>query len=420
MKRVLVVAMVMLCFAGMSVSAAGTKEGGTKPKEIGFWSLFTGGDGEFFDAMIKAFNSSQQEIVMKTDTVKFTDYYTKLTAALAAKTAPNVVVVHQSQLINYVPNNVFVPLDPYLRKVNADLADFAAKPLAACTFDGKIYAIPLDVHPLIMYYNKDLFAKAGISSVPESLEDVVNAAKSIQEKTGAIGIAIDNTTATYKAYTLTRAFLSFLMQQGVTLLNETNTRANFNNTAGAKAIQALIDFSNKYMVTPKGLDYDSSVSSFKLGKAGIHFNGVWATGAFEEQQGLNFGAVQFPAAFGTHAAWADSHTFVAPVQKITDDQTLTDVANFMMWMTAHGEMWAKAGHIPTRESVRAKPEFQNLPYRKDYADAVKYVFAPPRTPKWGEIYDTLSDLLEAAVAKNMNANEALSVMEQKVNDILSK
>ena len=419
MKRTLIVVMVVFVVSGMASFAGGSKEG-TKPQEVGFWTLFTGGDGDFFDAMVKAFNSSQQDIVMNNQSVKWQDYYTKLTAALAAKTAPDVVIVHQSQLINYVPNNVFVPLDPYLQSVKADLADFEPKPLAACTFSGKIYAIPLDVHPLIMYYNKDLFSKAGVSGVPQSWDDLVKAAKAVQDSTGAIGLAVDDTTATYKAYTLTRVFMSFLMQQGVTLLNDSATKANFNNDAGVKAIQALIDTSNTDKITPKGLDYDSSVSSFKLGKAGMHFNGVWATGAFEQQSGLNFGAVQFPAAFGAHAAWADSHTFAAPVQKSTNTHTLTAAASFMMWMTAHGEMWAKAGHIPTRKSVVAKPEFKSLPYRKDYAEAVKYVFAPPSTPKWGEIYDNLSDMLEAAVAKNMDAHEALSQMEQKVNDILSK
>ncbi|MGA2547216.1 MAG: ABC transporter substrate-binding protein [Rectinemataceae bacterium] len=416
MKKGLIVAAAILLVAGISLGAQG--EG--KTREVKFWTLFTGGDGEFFDAMVQAFNASQNEIIMKTDTVKFTDYYTKLTTALAAKTAPDVVIVHQSQLINYVPNKVFIPLDAYLKKAGVDLSDFESKPLAACTFNGKIYAIPLDVHPLIMYYNKDLFAKAGITAVPQSLSDLVAAAKAIQDKTGAIGITADNTTATYKAYTLTRMFMSFLMQQDTPLLNASATKANFNNEAGFKALQALSDLVNKYGIIPKGLDYDSSVDDFKLGKAGIHFNGVWATGAFEEQAGLNFGSVQFPAVFGKYSSWADSHTFAVPVQKKQNEQTMLDVAKFINWMTSHGEMWAKAGHISTRKSVVAKAEFQNLLHRKDYAEAVKNVFAPPATAKWGEINDTVSDSLEAAVALNSDSRAALAQMEKKVNDILKK
>jgi len=77
-----------------------------------------------------------------------------------------------------------------------------------------------------------------------------------------------------------------LMEQGVYVFNADNTKANFNNEAGIKAYQALSDIVNKYKLTPKGYDYDSSVADFRLGKAAIHFNGVWVTGLFEQQPNL--------------------------------------------------------------------------------------------------------------------------------------
>jgi multiple sugar transport system substrate-binding protein len=410
-----------LCIAAaILLAATALPAEAKKPIELKFWTLFTGGDGEFFDAMIKDFNASQSEIVMKSDTVKFTDYYTKLTAALAARTAPDVVVCHASNLVNYVPNKVFLPLDSYIKKAGVNLSDFEAAALAGCTFNGKTYALPLDVHPLIMYYNKDLLKQAGIAKAPTTYGEVLADAKLVQEKTDAIGIACDDATATYKAYTFTRVFMSYLKQQGKAFLNADNNKANFNNEAGAKAYQLICDMVNKDGVTPKGLDYDSSVADFKLGKAAFHFNGVWATGSFEGQEGLDFAAVPFPSAFGTNASWTDSHTFAVPDQRKLDQQKVVAVVKFMDWMTSHGEMWAKAGHIPTRKSVVAKAEFQGLAHRKDYAAAAKYVFTPPATPKWAQIYDLTSDCLEAAVAQNADAKATLADMEQKVNAILAR
>lgn len=414
MKRKLfaIAAVALMLCATLSAQAA------AKPREVHFWTLFTGGDGDFFDAMVKSFNASQSDIVLINDTVKFTDYYTKLTAALAAKTAPDFVVIHASQLVNYVPNNVFLPLDQYIKKAGVNLADFESAPLAATTFNGKIYALPLDVHPLIMYYNKDLLQKAGVTKVPETLDELVAAAKAVQARTGAIGITADNTTATYKAYTLTRMFMSLLKEEGVTILDASNKKANFNNAAGIKAYKAIADMMNAYGVIPKGLDYDSSVADFKLGKAAFHFNGVWATGGFEQQDGLNFGSVPFPALLGPNAGWADSHTFAIPVQKKPDEQKILDAMRAIDWLTGHGEMWAKAGHVPTRKSVVQKADFLSLLHRKDYAAAVKYAVTAPATPKWGEIYDTLSDALEAACARNLDPATALADMERKVNAIL--
>jgi multiple sugar transport system substrate-binding protein len=416
----IVALLAVLCIS--TLSATGSQERTDRKKgpiEVGFWSLFTGGDGEFFDAMVKEFNRTNPDIVMKTDTVKFDNYYTKLTTTLAAKNAPEVVVVHQSNLLNYVPKGSFLALDDLLAKMNAPLSDFVSAPLEACRFDGKLYALPLDVHALIMYYNNDLFKQAGITQIPKTYDEVINAALKIHQTSGAMGLAVDNTTATYKAYTLTRLFMSMLEQQGTSILTLDLKKANFNNKAGEAALKALIDMVHTHKTTPSGLDYDGAVTAFKLGKAAMHFNGVWATGSFEKQEGLNFSAVPLPAMLGAPAAWSGSHTLAIPVQKTSDSRKTEAALTFILWMTGHGEMWAKAGHIPTRTSVAIKPEFQALPHRKGYVDAAAFAIAPPRTSAWQEIYSTLSDMLEFAVAKNQDLKTALAGMEKTVNDILA-
>jgi multiple sugar transport system substrate-binding protein len=408
-RSLLALAVALLC---LSTAAA-------KPVEIKFWSLFTGGDGEFFDAMVKEFNRTHPDIVAKTDTVKFDNYYTKLTTALSAKNAPDVVVIHQANLLQYVPKGVLYPLDAQLAKMKAPLDDFVEAPLAACKFDGKLYSLPLDVHAIIMYYNNDLFAKAGVTKVPQTAAEVFAVAKAVQDATGAMGLAVDNSTAKYKAYTLTRLFMSMLEQQGISILTADAKKANFNNKAGEEALKTLIDEVQVYKVTPAGLDYDGAVNAFKLGKAAMHFNGVWATGTFEGQSGLNFTAVPLPPMLGKSAAWAGSHTLAVPVQKKMDPKKIEAATTFILWMTEHGEMWAKAGHIPTRKSVASKPEFTSLPHRKDYVAASAFAIAPPRTPAWEEIYTKLSDMLEAAVAKNQDVKTALAEMETSVNKIIA-
>ncbi|PKL22066.1 MAG: ABC transporter substrate-binding protein [Spirochaetae bacterium HGW-Spirochaetae-4] len=401
--------------------AAGTQEQAKQegPIEVTFWSLFTGGDGEFFDAMVDEFNRTHTDIVAKTDTVKFDNYYTKLTTALSANNAPDVVVVHQSNLLGYVPRGVFLPLDDLLAKNNAPLDDFVAAPLEAVKYDGKTYALPLDVHALIMYYNIDLFAEAGITKVPQTYAEVIAAAQAVQAKTGAMGLAVDNTTATYKAYTLTRLFMSMLEQQGTSFLNADNSKANFNNVAGEKALKALVDMVQLHKTTPAGLDYDGAVNAFRLGKAAIHFNGVWATGSFEKQADLNFKTAGLPPMLGKPAAWSGSHTLAIPVQRTEDPAKLDAALTFILWMTEHGDMWAKAGHIPTRLSVYEKESFTSLPHRKDYAEAAAFAFAPPATPAWEEVYSTTSDMLEYAVANNQNVKTALQAMETRINNIIA-
>lgn len=404
----------MVFAGGSSEKAASSTDGRI---ELTFWSLFTGGDGEFFDAMIEEFNSSQDEIVMKNDMVKFTDYYTKLTTALAAKTAPDVIVVHQGNMLNYVNNGSLLALDDY---VGEDiLADFQTAPLDACRFDGKLYSLPLDVHPIVMYYNVDILNEAGVDEVPTTVDEFLAAAEKVKENTDYVPFAIDNTTGTYKAYTLTRLFFSFMAQQGGSFLNSDNTAANFNNEYGLAALSFLQDVVNKYDYNPSELDYDAAMNMFKLGEVAFYFNGVWATGTFETVDGLNFKAVPLPAMFGSEAAWAGSHTLAIPVQNNQDPEKVEAAVKFIDWMTSHGELWAKAGHVPTRKSVQEKKEYLDLPYRSGYAGAAASALPTPSTPAWEEIYGSCSDLLEKYVAENTDPATALSEMEAEVNKIIA-
>ncbi|MFA7119077.1 MAG: extracellular solute-binding protein, partial [Sphaerochaetaceae bacterium] len=176
---------------------------------------------------------------------------------------------------------------------------------------------------------------------------------------------------------------------------------------------------NKDKVNPNELDYDAAMNMFKLGDAAFYFNGVWATGTLENVEGLNFGAAPLPAFMGKSAAWAGSHTLAIPVQKNQDPKKVAAAIKFIDWMTSHGELWAKAGHIPTRKSVTRKAEYKALPYRADYGAAAAFALPTPRTAAWEEIYGTMSDMLEKAVTKNQDTKSALSEMEKTINAIIA-
>jgi multiple sugar transport system substrate-binding protein len=420
--RKLLLATILLAISTSVIFAQGVNESSIMKKEgpvvVTFWSLFTGGDGEFFDAMVEEFNATHDDIHLKTDTVKFDNYYTKLTAALAAGNAPDMIVIHQGNLRNYIPSGQLLALDRYLKDMNAPMDDFVEAPLKDCMFDGKTYALPLDVHPIIMFVNTDLLAQAGIKKVPTDIDELTMAAKAIQMKTGKMGVACDNTTAVYKAYTLTRLFFSMMYQQDGTIFNEDNSAATFNNEKGLVALKTLQNMVNKDQITPKGLDYDTSVNSFKLGEAGFHFNGVWATGTFEKQSGLNFLAVPLPGLVGKASSWGGSHTLAIPANKAKNPEHVEAILECMLWLTEHGEMWAKAGHIPTRKSVANSDAFKALPHRKEYVAAAATNVAPPSTPAWSEVFSALSDMLEYAVANNSNPQMTLDDMETRVNSII--
>jgi len=118
------------------------------------------------------------------------DVYTSLPLALTAGTgAPDVCLVENSHLAEYVDMGGLLDLtdrvQPYVDQVN----DYK---WAECEKDGHYYCLPWDSGPVVMYYRRDVFEQAGLSSNPDEVSNLVatwddyfNVCKTIKEKTGA-------------------------------------------------------------------------------------------------------------------------------------------------------------------------------------------------------------------------------------------
>jgi multiple sugar transport system substrate-binding protein len=391
-----------------------------EPLTLTYLTPFAGGDGEFFDAMAAEYNKAQQEIILKKSDLTFSGYYVKLKESVQDGTAPDLVVVNMSRLRDLASGNTLIPLDPYLVEAGIGLKDIEPVPLKFCLIDGKTWAVPLDVHPLVLFYNRALLKQAGITRPPQNFKEVVEAAQAAQKKTGAIGIALDNTQANFKCLTFARMFMSLLEQQGKSALSPNYSKAAFNNPEGERAYKLIYDLVNTQKLTPPGLDYDFSVKYFQQGKAAFHVNGVWVTGLFESQKDLDFGVIPFPRAFKKDAAWSGSHVFAIPRQKSQDPLRIKGALRAVEWLSSHSELWAKAGNIPVRMSVIKKPAFKELPHRSEYAVAAKSIVYPPDIPVWADCYNAMADELEAGIAHGESAHAVLTRLERRINDSLQK
>ena len=74
-------------------------------------------------------------------------------------------------------------------------ASFAQAPWEAVHVDGKQYAVPFDTHPIVLYYNKDKLAAAGLigdNGLPKDLNGIDNfnaAMKKLQDGGTKYGVA---------------------------------------------------------------------------------------------------------------------------------------------------------------------------------------------------------------------------------------
>ena len=90
--------------------------------DLSFWSLFTGGDGEWFGQIVDAYNETSPTNPIECITLVWDDYYTKLQTAVATGNGPDTGVSHVSKLYELEETGVVEPITSYLEELGVDMS----------------------------------------------------------------------------------------------------------------------------------------------------------------------------------------------------------------------------------------------------------------------------------------------------------
>jgi multiple sugar transport system substrate-binding protein len=149
------------------------------PITLKFWTW----GGTKPTAMVAAYEKLHPHI--KLDVTLFggtADLYTKLATVLKAGTgAPDATGLELMTLPSFAADGKLVDLSKY----GVSVADYDKSAVNASTIDGKLYSVPTDTGPLVMYYRTDVFSKLGLS-VPTTWADYMTDAEKVKAAGGSM------------------------------------------------------------------------------------------------------------------------------------------------------------------------------------------------------------------------------------------
>jgi multiple sugar transport system substrate-binding protein len=175
-------------------------------------------------------------------------------------------------------------LDPLIKESGFDAADFQEAAWTGAQVSGKQLGIPIQPHPEILAYRKDLFEEAGLQP-PETTDDVLAAAKKLHNsKSGLAGIAWNGARGTPLGQTFIQVMGSFgqapidlpKKDHGFAIDNiqPQNMKPMINTAAGlatAKYLKALMDYSPPGILN---MAWDERVRVFAQGGAAMTY--IWS------------------------------------------------------------------------------------------------------------------------------------------------
>ncbi|PWK06590.1 ABC transporter substrate-binding protein [Tumebacillus permanentifrigoris] len=423
MKSAKVLQLAMASALGFSLVLTGcssttTKEASStsdsKKVTLEFWNGFTGPDGNDMKKIVDGFNKQYEgKIEIKTQTMKWDQFYDKIRTVVNSGTAPDVAAMHLDQVPRMASKGVLTPLDDLLKDSDLKKEDFIPQVWDAGIYESKRYSVPLDVHPIALYYNVDLLKKEGFDKPPATMADFVKIAKATTKDTDGDGKIDQWGFGMPTLWPANLMYYSTLRQFGGESVSKDGMTALYNDDKGVKALQTLSDLIYKDKISPEKIQADGEVTLFKQGKMAMTINGIWMINGFKEQQGLNFAAAAIPQFGDMPATWANSHNFVIPKQKKDDPEKTKAAITFINYVTSNSIEWAKGGQIPAKNSVRDSAEFKALKEQSAIAEQVPYLVFPPASPTYVDVWAPAETAINKALLGQMTPQAALDEAKDK-------
>ncbi|EXG81418.1 extracellular solute-binding protein [Cryptosporangium arvum] len=364
---------VLAATSGCSV-ASGLTTAGEPASTLQFWDLFGGGDGVRMQSMLDTYRNANPDITLKGTTFNWGNpYYTKLSLATVGNKPPDVAVAHLTRAKSMVEGGLLQELEPdVLARAGLTADKFNERAWNAGLVDGKAYAIPLDTHPFVMFYNTEICQKAGLldaDGVIKPLKGEAAFMDAMQKAKAASGGFAGAIALGSEVVTAWRAYQSLYAQLGGQMLADNGTKVVIDD---AKALKTLTFLRNltKSGLFPEKTDYQGSIADFSAGRTAFLFQGEWEITTFQTAK-TPFSMAPFPHVFdeGPYAVQADSHTLVVPKSpKLTPDR-LDRALQFIRSLLDQSKAWAEGGHVPSWLPFRDGPEFAALQPQAQYASA---------------------------------------------------
>ena len=354
------------------------------------------------------------------------DYYTKLNLMnRSSSTAPDVLYEDTFLVNSDIKAGYLAPIDSYVAKWSgwSQFSD-AAKSSGKGT-DGKTYGVPMGTDTRGLYYNKQLFAKAGLPTdwQPKNWNDILTAARTIKKKLpGVIPFNIYASKAAGEGATM----------QGLEMLLYGTKDTLWNSSSQKWIVQSkgLTDsfdflhtiFSENLGPSPQqelDTQWGTKLSSDLIphGKVAIDLDGSWQTGNWKST-----GAAPWPqyskvlgvAAMPTENGAAPGKTsmsggwLLSLGAKSSNKQAAWDFIalalnkqNSLLYDNA-------ASQIAERKDVANDPKYSNSdPFTPFFTSLVQYTHFRPAYASYPQVSDAIQQAMEAVMTNQSSVSDAL-------------
>ncbi len=373
-----------------------------------------------YQSLVAGFTAVHPDIPIELrHTPSLGEYRQRLAVGFSAGTPPDVMLLNYRRIGAFAGQGAFEPLGPYLAQSDRlHEEDFFPEAIAAFYLDGQLWCIPQNISSLVVYYNQDLFAAAGLEPphVDWTWDDFLAAARALTLDLNGDG-RIDQYGAGIEPSLYRLA--PFIWQNGGELVDDPArpTRLTLDSPA---ALEAFTWFANLQVVegvVPSAVaeSAESSESRFLNGRLAMYFNSRRGVPTYRTISGFTWDIAPLPqhreAAGILHS---DAYCMAAVSTNKEAAWTFIEYANSV---EGQQRMLATGRTVPSLQAVAQSPRFlepEQPPLRSHiFLDTLPVMRQVPTIHQWVTIEEAANREIERAFYGQVSVREAAETAVQR-------
>ncbi|TSC96489.1 MAG: multiple sugar transport system substrate-binding protein [Parcubacteria group bacterium Athens0714_26] len=380
-------------------------------------------DRSFFEQNFQAYQNLRTNVQISYKKINEADYENELINAMAAGNGPDVFMFHNTWLPKHYDK--IVPASDSQITL-AQLNDFFPRVVAQdFAPDNVIFALPLYIDTLALYYNQDIFDSMGIALMPDSWDKFQGLIPRLRQidKTGQITRAAAAIGGSLKSVDVATDLLSLLMlQNNVKMTDDNFTYASFADRryAGLDVFNFYIKFSdpgNIYYTWNDGLN---SVDSFAQGKTAMIFDYDGKKADIKKANPfLNFGIIPAPQITpGTGERSYANYWGLAVSNKSKYQDWAWDLIVYLTTNETQAVNYlSNSGHPPALKILIDK--YSNDPEFGVFAKQALTARSWPQIDN-NAVKSAFSVMIEAVINRRLDADTALNQAQSVITNLMQK
>ena len=174
----------------VSMLAQAAQAAQAEPVNLVIWGL--DGDNGLIPAMAQGFDDANDDVTVEFRAIAFDDLVNETLKAVATGNAPDmiapdmiapdVIALDNADFAMFSSRGAMLDITDRIAASTVIKPDtYYPGPWASVMWDGKVFGVPKSTNTIALFYNKDLMAKAGIATPPETWDDLLDAARKLND-----------------------------------------------------------------------------------------------------------------------------------------------------------------------------------------------------------------------------------------------